>query len=111
MVDINWVGYINILQIIVFTPEIDNGAPGAVNRHYKCRHIIATLDANVAVDYLRDIYVHLRGHSQVEGIWRGDASGCCILLGQEAQDDIVLVAKLNKNELLFEMVISPVILL
>jgi len=79
------------LAIIVFAPEVDNGAMGSVDRHYKCRHIIAALDANVAaldanvtVDYLGDIYVHLRRHSQVEGIWRGDASGCCILLGQEA---------------------------
>jgi len=62
MVDINWVVDINILTIIVFAPEVDNGPPGAIDRHYKCRHIIATLHANVIVDYLRDIYVHLRGH-------------------------------------------------
>jgi len=31
MVDIDWVEDINILQIIVFAPEIDNGAMGAVN--------------------------------------------------------------------------------
>jgi len=76
------------LSIVVFAPKVDNGATGAIDRHYKCRHIIATLDANVAVDYLRDIYVHLRGHSQVEGIWCSDASGCCILLGQESQNNI-----------------------
>jgi len=40
------------LTIIVFTPEFDNGALGGVNRHYKCRHIIATLHANVIVDDL-----------------------------------------------------------
>jgi len=44
------------LQIIVFAPEIDNGAPGSIYWHYKCRHIIATLDANVTVDYFGDIY-------------------------------------------------------
>jgi len=88
MVDINRVGDIDILAIIVFAPEVDNGAPGSIYRHYKCRHIIAALDANVTVDYLGDIYVHLRGHSQAEGIWRSDASGCWILLGQEAQNDI-----------------------
>jgi len=47
--------------MIIFAPEIDNGAPGSVDGDYKCRHIIATLDANVIVDYLGDIYVHLRG--------------------------------------------------
>jgi len=57
------VGDINILQIIVFTPEVDNGALGSIYSHYKCRHIIAALHANVTVDYLGDIYVHLRGHS------------------------------------------------
>jgi len=56
-VDINWVGDINILTIIVFAPEVDNGTPGAIDRHYKCGHIIATLHANVIVDDLRDIYV------------------------------------------------------
>jgi len=30
MVDIDWVGDINILQIIVFAPEVDNGAPGSI---------------------------------------------------------------------------------
>jgi len=84
MVDIDRVGDIDILAIIVFAPEVDNGATGSINRHYKGGHIIAALDTNVTVDYLGDIYVHLRGHSQVEGIWHGDASGCCILLGQEA---------------------------
>jgi len=42
----------------------------------------------VIVDDLGDIYVHLRRHSQVQGIWRSDASGCWILLGQEAQNNI-----------------------
>jgi len=97
------------LSIIVFAPEIDNGAMGAVNGDYKCRHIIATLDANVTVDYLGDIYVHLRGHFQVECIWCSDASGCW---GRKPRTTyIVLAAKLSKNELLFEMVIRPVILL
>jgi len=59
MVDIDRVGDINILAIIVFAPEVDNGAPGSIDRHYKGGHIIAALDANVAIDYLRDIYVHL----------------------------------------------------
>jgi len=43
MVDIDWVGDINILHIIVFAPEVDNGAPGSINRHYVCGHIIAAL--------------------------------------------------------------------
>jgi len=83
-VDIDRVGDIDILAIIVFAPEVDNGATGSVNGHYKCGHIIAALDANVTVDYLGDIYVHLRGHSQVKGIWCSDVSGYCVLLGQEA---------------------------
>jgi len=109
MVDIDWVGDINILHIIVFAPEIDNGPPGTINGHYKCRHIIAAQHANVIVDYLGDISVHLRRHSQVEGIWCGDASGCW---GRKPRTTyIALAAKLSKNELLFAIVIRPVILL
>jgi len=63
MVDIDWVGDVNVLAIIVFAPEFDNGTPGGINWHYKGGHIIANLDANVIVDYLGDIYVHLRRHS------------------------------------------------
>jgi len=55
-VDIDRVGDINILAIIVFASEVENGAPGAIDQHYKCRHIIATLHSNVTVDNLGDIY-------------------------------------------------------
>jgi hypothetical protein len=63
IVDINRVGDINILTIIVFTSEVFNGALGGIDRHYKCGHIIATLHSNVTVDDLGDIYVYLRRHS------------------------------------------------
>jgi len=51
-VDINRVGDVNILSIIVFASEVDNGALGGVKWHYKCGHIIATLHSNVTVDDL-----------------------------------------------------------
>jgi len=51
------------LSIIVFAPEVYNGASSGINWNYKCGHIIATLHSNVTVYGLGDIYMYLHGHS------------------------------------------------
>jgi len=41
VVVIDWVRDINILSIITSAPEVHNGAPGSINRNYKCGHMKA----------------------------------------------------------------------
>jgi len=87
VVDINWVGDVHKLFIIIFAIEFYNGTSSGIDWHYKCRHIIATLHPDVTIYNLG--YICTRA-----GIPRFRAYGAVMIVvaaycwGQEAQNNI-----------------------